>query len=115
MAANKRLIYVGQTRKVSNFDNFVIHLNKSAFIVINVCIYFMICFAKTFDVRQFIQRHIFGNALNNWVMMMMMLCLLGGLSEEVDEKIIQGAFIPFGEVVDIQIPLDYETGIMHFV
>lgn len=35
---------------------------------------------------------------------------VGGLSEEVDEKIIQGAFIPFGEILDIQIPLDYETG-----
>lgn len=34
---------------------------------------------------------------------------VGGLSEEVDEKILQGAFIPFGEVLDIQIPLDYET------
>src|SRR5688572_12411425 len=35
---------------------------------------------------------------------------VGGLSEEVDEKILQGAFIPFGEILDIQIPLDYETG-----
>lgn len=34
---------------------------------------------------------------------------VGGLSEEVDEKILQGAFIPFGEILDIQIPLDYET------
>lgn len=34
---------------------------------------------------------------------------IGGLSEEVDEKIIHAAFIPFGEVVDIQVPIDYET------
>lgn len=34
----------------------------------------------------------------------------GGLAEEVDEKVLQAAFIPFGDIVDIQIPLDYETG-----
>ncbi|KAI4470397.1 peptidyl-prolyl cis-trans isomerase [Holotrichia oblita] len=34
---------------------------------------------------------------------------VGGLAEEVDEKILNAAFIPFGDVVDIQIPLDYET------
>ncbi|XP_041357917.1 peptidyl-prolyl cis-trans isomerase E-like [Gigantopelta aegis] len=34
---------------------------------------------------------------------------VGGLAEEVDDKIIQEAFIPFGELVDINIPLDYET------
>lgn len=34
---------------------------------------------------------------------------VGGLSEEVDEKIIHGAFIPFGDIIDVQIPLDYET------
>jgi len=34
---------------------------------------------------------------------------VGGLSEEVDQKIIQGAFLPFGDIVDISIPLDYET------
>ena len=37
--------------------------------------------------------------------------ILGGLAEEVDEKIIHAAFIPFGDIIDIQIPLDYETGI----
>uniref|UniRef100_A0A8C5I2L8 Peptidyl-prolyl cis-trans isomerase E n=1 Tax=Gouania willdenowi TaxID=441366 RepID=A0A8C5I2L8_GOUWI len=36
-------------------------------------------------------------------------CLLGGLAEEVDEKVLHAAFIPFGDVTDIQIPLDYET------
>ncbi|KAF7998023.1 hypothetical protein HCN44_009421 [Aphidius gifuensis] len=34
---------------------------------------------------------------------------VGGLAEEVDEKILQAAFIPFGEIVDVQIPLDYES------
>ena len=38
--------------------------------------------------------------------------ILGGLSEEVDEKILHAAFIPFGDVTDINIPLDYETGIV---
>ncbi|PNF37100.1 Peptidyl-prolyl cis-trans isomerase E [Cryptotermes secundus] len=33
----------------------------------------------------------------------------GGLAEEVDEKVLNAAFIPFGDVMDIQIPLDYET------
>lgn len=33
----------------------------------------------------------------------------GGIAEEVDEKVLQAAFIPFGDIVDIQIPLDYET------
>lgn len=35
--------------------------------------------------------------------------ILGGLAEEVDEKILNAAFIPFGEIVDVQIPLDYES------
>ena len=35
---------------------------------------------------------------------------VGGLAEEVDEKILQEAFSPFGETV-CQIPLDYVTGI----
>lgn len=34
----------------------------------------------------------------------------GGLAEEVDEKVLHAAFIPFGDLIDIQIPLDYETG-----
>lgn len=36
--------------------------------------------------------------------------LTGGLTEEVDEKVLHAAFIPFGDVTDIQIPIDYETG-----
>uniref|UniRef100_A0A4W5PUM7 Peptidyl-prolyl cis-trans isomerase n=1 Tax=Hucho hucho TaxID=62062 RepID=A0A4W5PUM7_9TELE len=34
---------------------------------------------------------------------------VGGLTEEVDEKVLHAAFIPFGDVTDIQIPIDYET------
>lgn len=34
----------------------------------------------------------------------------GGLAEEVDDKVLNAAFLPFGDIVDIQIPLDYETG-----
>lgn len=35
--------------------------------------------------------------------------MTGGLAEEVDEKMLSAAFIPFGDIVDIQIPLDYES------
>ncbi|XP_062607379.1 peptidyl-prolyl cis-trans isomerase E-like [Saccostrea cucullata] len=34
---------------------------------------------------------------------------VGGLAEEVDEKTLHAAFIPFGDILDINIPLDYET------
>ncbi|MGH0158575.1 UNVERIFIED_CONTAM: hypothetical protein FKN15_069765 [Acipenser sinensis] len=34
---------------------------------------------------------------------------IGGIAEEVDEKVLHAAFIPFGDISDIQIPLDYET------
>jgi len=37
------------------------------------------------------------------------LVYVGGLSEEVDEKVLHAAFIPFGDITDIQIPLDYST------
>jgi len=36
--------------------------------------------------------------------------ITGGIPEDVDEKILHAAMIPFGDVMDIQIPLDYETG-----
>ena len=36
--------------------------------------------------------------------------VLGGLAEEVDEKVLHAAFVPFGDLLDIQIPIDYETG-----
>jgi len=37
------------------------------------------------------------------------LVYVGGCAEEVDDKVIHAAFIPFGDIVDIQMPLDYET------
>lgn len=40
----------------------------------------------------------------------LLVSLKGGLAEEVDDKVLHAAFIPFGELVDINIPLDYETG-----
>lgn len=36
--------------------------------------------------------------------------LVGGCAEEVDDKVLRSAFIPFGEIIDVQMPLDYETG-----
>ncbi|CAN6304373.1 unnamed protein product [Urochloa humidicola] len=34
---------------------------------------------------------------------------VGGLAEEVDEKILHAAFVPFGEVKDVKTPLDQST------
>ncbi|UJR13569.1 hypothetical protein I4U23_000582 [Adineta vaga] len=34
---------------------------------------------------------------------------VGGLGEEVDEKTLHAAFIPFGDIFEIQLPMDYET------
>lgn len=34
----------------------------------------------------------------------------GGIAEEVDDKVLHAAFLPFGDIIDIQVPLDYETG-----
>uniref|UniRef100_A0A069DR37 Peptidyl-prolyl cis-trans isomerase E n=1 Tax=Panstrongylus megistus TaxID=65343 RepID=A0A069DR37_9HEMI len=34
---------------------------------------------------------------------------VGGLADEVDEEVLRSAFLAFGEIVDIQIPLDYQT------
>lgn len=34
---------------------------------------------------------------------------VGGLADEVTEKLINAAFIPFGDIVDIQMPIDYES------
>jgi hypothetical protein len=36
----------------------------------------------------------------------------GGLADEVDEKLLQAAFLPFGDIVEVQMPLDYATGIL---
>ncbi|EDV23045.1 expressed hypothetical protein [Trichoplax adhaerens] len=34
---------------------------------------------------------------------------VGGLAEEVDEKVLHSLLIPFGDIVDVQIPMDYTT------
>jgi len=34
---------------------------------------------------------------------------VGGLAEEVDEKMVKAALIPFGDISEVQIPLDYQT------
>lgn len=34
---------------------------------------------------------------------------VGGLADEVTDKLINAAFIPFGDIVDIQMPIDYES------
>lgn len=34
---------------------------------------------------------------------------VGGLADEVTEKLISDAFIPFGDIADIQMPVDYES------
>ncbi|TRY61340.1 hypothetical protein TCAL_08412 [Tigriopus californicus] len=34
---------------------------------------------------------------------------IGGLSEEVTEDVIKAAFIPFGDISEVQIPIDYAT------
>lgn len=34
---------------------------------------------------------------------------VGGLWDEVTEQLVKDAFIPFGDIVDIQMPVDYET------
>lgn len=33
----------------------------------------------------------------------------GGLADEVTEKILNDVFLPFGDIMDIQIPIDYES------
>ena len=33
----------------------------------------------------------------------------GGLEENVDEAILQSAFIPFGDIVDVNIPIEQTT------
>lgn len=35
---------------------------------------------------------------------------VGGFGDEVTEKLLHGGFIPFGEIVTISLPMDYETG-----
>lgn len=35
---------------------------------------------------------------------------VGGFGDEVNEKLLHAAFLPFGEIVGISVPMDYETG-----
>lgn len=34
---------------------------------------------------------------------------VGGISDEVNEQLIRDAFIPFGDIVDVQMPIEYES------
>lgn len=34
---------------------------------------------------------------------------VGGLADEVTERLLNNAFIPFGDIADIQMPVDYES------
>ena len=34
---------------------------------------------------------------------------VGGLSEEVTDQILKDAFIPFGDVLEVELPLDFQT------
>ena len=36
---------------------------------------------------------------------------VGGLEENVNEAILHSAFIPFGDIKDVNIPLDHATGL----
>lgn len=40
---------------------------------------------------------------------MLHLLKTGGLADEVTEKILNDVFLPFGDILDIQIPIDYES------
>eukprot|EP01112_Ceratiomyxa_fruticulosa_P021268 TRINITY_DN7423_c0_g1_i2.p1 TRINITY_DN7423_c0_g1~~TRINITY_DN7423_c0_g1_i2.p1 ORF type:complete len:177 (-),score=49.90 TRINITY_DN7423_c0_g1_i2:163-621(-) len=35
---------------------------------------------------------------------------VAGFDEQVNESVLRGAFIPFGELVDVMIPLDHQSG-----
>ena len=39
----------------------------------------------------------------------MTLTFTGGLAEEVTEDVLKAAFIPFGEMSEVQMPIDYQT------
>lgn len=34
---------------------------------------------------------------------------IGGLADEVTEKLLNDAFVPFGDITEIQMPIDYES------
>ncbi|VDN56198.1 unnamed protein product [Dracunculus medinensis] len=35
---------------------------------------------------------------------------VGGFGDEVNEKVLEAVFLPFGDIVGISVPMDYETG-----
>ena len=35
---------------------------------------------------------------------------VGGLDDKVDQNLLHAAFIPFGDIKDVSIPLDFKTG-----
>lgn len=37
---------------------------------------------------------------------------VGGLAEEVDDKVLRSAFIPFGDIVDIQVMISKKSILM---
>ncbi|KAF6776854.1 hypothetical protein AHF37_04523 [Paragonimus kellicotti] len=40
---------------------------------------------------------------------------VGGLAEQVDLPLLRAAFIPFGDIISINMPMDYQTGICQHV
>ena len=44
---------------------------------------------------------------------LLLFVLKGGLPDEADEAVVRSAFIPFGEIVNIEIPPDYENHEKH--
>lgn len=34
---------------------------------------------------------------------------VGGLADEVDRNLVKSAFLPFGDIVDVNLPMDYNT------
>lgn len=40
---------------------------------------------------------------------------LGGLDEQVTEAILKAAFIPFGDIIDVIVPLDHNSRIINFL
>jgi len=55
--------------------------------------------------------------LLNWAFISLFWLILvltsGGLPDEADEPVVRAAFIPFGEIINIEIPPDYENPAKH--
>jgi hypothetical protein len=39
-----------------------------------------------------------------------LMCILGGFDEQVDREVLYRAFLPFGEIVDVELPTDPKLG-----